>query len=1207
MVIAFMAITSSYGQDFKFRRLSVAEGLSQEQVNAIKQDSRGFIWFGTKDGLNRFDGYSFKVFEPHPDDPDQLLSGDITAITEAPNGDLWIGTDGGGLHYFDYQMERFDRILSEIGVQDARFTRVRDIYFDQEDQMWVSYSNGLYRFDPETKKHAAILVDEEGDVGNISVAEDLDGNLWVTAIYAGLYMKILEESEGGTYRMKDLEKGALFSMLDNAHDITGIHQFPGGPVLVGANNGLYRIDPVQGVAHRYTLETRYEYIEDIAHHEGTKYWLATRAGLVLYDINSETYEVYQNDVKDVSSISDNHTSIVEIDLEGNLWIGTNAGLNVIPRSDKKIQHYFSGDPRYFQGSQRTENSIRGLLTDSEGTFWACTYGAGVLRFDEALQMFVPAMQTIDKGAGAGYTINTGLALSITEDQQRRLWVGTDGGWLTVVDKRTDEVVIYEPETGLGIEGIEGLTSRKVVFDDRGSAWVSTYRAGVFLVDTTTMMATRKFKPDSGKDGLSSDDITALFKDQSGKIWIGHNTAGLDIFDWNTGSFQRLVSNTGDAFSISSNEITCIEQDRSGNIWVGTKFGLNKIDPDLKVTRYTKTEGLVNNFICGILEDDDGNLWVSTLKGLSAFHPDSLVFRNFLIDHDLHMDSFYPNAYAKDEQGKLYFGGNRGLISFYPEEITKNDFVPAIRLTDFKVFNQSVAAKQEVDGEIVLDAMIGEADQVRLPSAYNVFTIEFASLSFVRSDHNQYQFKLEGFEDNWNPVSTDRRATYTNLSPGTYVFKVRGSNNDGLWNEESASLEVVIIPPWWNTTLFKSLVVALMLIGMAMLIRSERRKIKNRQARLNTQLNEATREIKNQNEDLQQQNEQLKSSIDETNFIINETTASGNFSSRIDTENKAGEWKILADSINDLLNSIVKPLHDVDDLVQSLSSGDFSRRLEESSGGDVLKMTRNFNGALDSVRDLLLKITDVSQEVDRSTLEMLSAAEEIKINTLETTNSIQHISEGSRVQLQKVDESQKIVQEIKASSVQMSHHSDAIYEVLKSGVELSEHGVKVLGEVVEIIEKISTSSDHTESSMATLTQRSRQIETASRVISDIASQSNLLALNASIEAANAGEAGRGFMVVAGEIRKLAEGSRKSAKEIEIMISNVQKDIESMGREISTMSGHVQKGVRSSEATSGLFKQIATSSSDALDHARQILDHSKSQVLGIERVNLTERIL
>jgi signal transduction histidine kinase/ligand-binding sensor domain-containing protein len=800
----------SPGQHIRFERIPI----EQAAVTSILQDSKGFLWLGTADGLSKYDGYSFTVYKNDPDDPRTLSDNFVWSIREDRAGRLWIGTGGGGLNRFDPQTEQFTRYQHDPDdPYSLSHDMVQSVYEDRSGRLWIGTSGGgLNRFDPQTERFTRYQHDLDdphslSDDTVFSICEDHTGLLWV-GTYGGGLNKFDPQTEQFTRYRHDSDDPHSLS-----HDIVwSIHEDRAGLLWIGTNGGgLDRFDP------QTEQFTHYQHDPDAPHtlsgnlvqpiYEDRAGWLwigTNDGGLNRFDPQTEQFTRYQHDPNDPYSLSgDNVWSIYE-DRAGLLWIGTwGGGLNKFDPQTEQFAHY-QHDPD--DPHSLSDNTVFSIDEGRAGLLWIGTTD-GLNKLERAAGQFSRYQHDPDDPHSLSYD----NILSTCKSRSGLLWVGTWGGGLNKFDPQTEQFTRYQHDLN-DPHSLSDDIVLSVYEDHAGLLWIGTYGGGLNKFDPQTEQFTRYQYDSDDPNGLSHNIVLSVYEDRAGLLWIGTWGGGLDRFDPQTEQFTHYQHEPDNPHSLSHNAITSIYEDRSGLLWIATNGGgLNKFDRDEGTfTHYREKDGLPSGVVYGILEDERGNLWLSTNKGLSKFNPRNETFKNYDLSDGLQGDEFNQGAYYKSESGEMFFGGINGFNAFYPQDIKDNPHVPPVVITGFRLFNEPVP----IGGDSPLQKAIGETAALTLSHRDNVFSFEFAALSYAVPEKNRYAYKLEGFDKDWNYVDSKRRfATYTDLPAGDYVFRVKGSNEDGAWNEEGVALNITIIPPWWETLWFRGALVVLAL-GLA---------------------------------------------------------------------------------------------------------------------------------------------------------------------------------------------------------------------------------------------------------------------------------------------------------------------------------------------------------------------------------------------------------
>jgi len=807
----------------RFTGLSLEDGLSQNTVTAIVQDQAGFIWFATQDGLNRYDGYEFVHLKHDPQDPASLRSDSIFALHLDPEGNLWVGTEGGGLSRWDAQTDSFVHYGTEHGAPEGLGReRVRVISRDKNNVLWLGlHQSGLYRFDETTAQWQQFLTDPDN----------------------------------------------VKSLSDNR--VRAIHEDSTGRLWIGTLGGLNLLDRTTGSFTRFNNDPQIstsisdDAVRTIFEDSQRRLWIGTLGGgLNRFDRSTGTFEHFSHDGNDPSSLSENRVRTILEDSDGRLWVGTDRGINLL-HEDGSFTRY-GHDPS--DASSLSADRVMSLFQDRAGMLWVGTQGAGVDRWHPLEWSFGHY-----KGGVAG--LSNDVVHAFAEGHDGLLYVGTLGGGLNVVDrvKGTTQVLRKNPENPSSLSD-DRVTA--LLLDSTGALWVGTLAGGLNR-QIPGSDGFEHFRADEANQGsLPSDVIMTVFEDRQGEIWVGTYGGGLSHFDRNSGSFSSFRNETDNPSSISGNMVSTIAEDPSGNLWVGTlgdglnffdreamqfrRFrhdpfrdsslssdeilslhldpsgvlwigtqggGLNRLErleADAASTafrRYSEHDGLPNDVIYGILPGADDGLWLSTIQGLARFEPDQEVFETFDATDGLQDNEFNLGAYYRSESGELFFGGLNGFNAFFPDRIERNTSVPTLALTSFLKLNEPAQIEQPLN----------QLKQLDLSYSDYVVSFEFVALDYRAPDSNRYAYKLEGLDESWIELGNRNQITFTNLDPGAYTLKVRGSNSDGIWNNDGINLPIAVAaPPWQQWWAYALYALATMLI-IVKFVSVQRAKERTRQA------------------------------------------------------------------------------------------------------------------------------------------------------------------------------------------------------------------------------------------------------------------------------------------------------------------------------------------------------------------------------------------
>lgn len=844
LLLVFFSVNGfSQQSSIKFGYIGQKEGLSQSDVLAIQQTSNGLLWFGTEDGLNSYNGFEFDVYSHGVLDSTSISNSFIHVIIEENDSLLWIGTEN-GLNLFNIARQEFTNIFNNKSYS-KRKVNVWSLAKDSLGNLWVGTDKDLYKVEKNTFQPKKI---------NLSLSTQ-NNRLNIRKILITKEHQLLIGTEGNGLLLHDIETEQT-------------RQYYRG-------NSLLKSDVIW----------------DLNEDSGGKISVATNKGLNFFNVEKKKITIIKI-LDDV--VGDNVIKTIFEDKSGIIWIGTESNGLFKLKSLSNIDHYVADANR---NTSLSSNNINIIYEDSYGIIWIGSQ-AGLNKFDKGKQYFKHHQHLINQPK----TINSNIVWSIFQNNNGNVWVGTDKG-VNIFNNKTGNVKILTPDFSFtnkqknnniysifkGKDGVMYLGTDGGIFyvendtmvhingggknrsrtyailqDDANRFWCAT-KSGLVLISADK----KTFYTYKTKEGLTNGAIRTLFKDREGNIWAGTDGEGLCkiIENNNKISFKIFRNNQEKLSTISNNTILSIHQDKNNFFWIGTfGGGLNKFNPKTeKFNFYTEKDGLSNNVVYGVLEGGDEHLWLSTNKGVSSFNMKTETFKKFDESDGLQSNEFNIGAYYKDESGKMYFGGVNGFNSFYPEDISINKIKAKPIITKFYLFNKPV----KIGEDQPLKKHISELDELVLEYEQNVISFEFAALHYSYPLRNEHQYMLENFDEDWVSVGNNRRANYTNLDPGEYIFKVKVANSDGVWNEEAAQIKVVVNPPFWRTIWFLILVYILLPIVMVYgVIRYRINQVKDQKELLEVQVKERTREVIKQKELLEVEKEKTEKLL--LNILPSET-------------------------------------------------------------------------------------------------------------------------------------------------------------------------------------------------------------------------------------------------------------------------------------------------------------------------------------------------
>ena len=798
------AAVAQDNRQFSFDHLTIENGLSQSTVFAITKDADGYMWFGTRDGLSRYDSRSIKVYRNRENDAHSLSGNSIHCFLIDQEKNLWIGTNE-GISIYNPLQDNFTRSLPD-SIVDQKLADNHVLALVQEDDgtIWVGTLGGLSKVIGTNPIRYQYYKHDNADPFSLlnnevrSVFIDQEKNLWI-ATSAGI-SKMVHNNNRVTFINFPLP----VDFLQSKSWINCLAEDDDGNILIGTEqNGLNKLNKQTGLITPLVPTRSYERpVQSVRVIErvGNKFWIGTIDGLFIYDSRTGEAVSMHNNPDDHSTLSDNSIRSIFVDSSGSYWLGTfYGGVNIYSPLARQFD-----DVRLTNKKNQTAYKIAGaIVTDSNQNLWVSTDGNGLYCLNKKGEIIKQVKHI--PGDETSLSHNKIKCLLLDDDG---LWIGTIMG-LNFYNFKTDKIIHYNPNpydpSSLPDDRIYDLEK-----DADGNIWIGTYRGGLCRYDKKTKSFQRFTHNPHDPASISSNGITFIYGDSEQNLWVG-TISGLNKKKKDSKSFEQY----GNYFlniDGAGNYILCIYEDAKNNLWLGTRdAGLQLLEKGSKeFISYTVKDGLPGNNVSGIQEDSNGNLWISTDNGLSKFNPSALTFKNYNQNDGLVCKEFNFNSFHKDLSGHMYFGGYNGIVKFHPDSIRENTQPPTLQFTRLRLFNQEVSIESGI--ESLLNQSLGKTKSLDFNYKQNIFSIEFAALSFINSSKNRYAYKLEGFEDQWNYVN-DPIATYMNLEPGSYSLLVKASNNDGVWVNEPLSLQIKVLPPpwktWWAYSIYSLIILGLL--------------------------------------------------------------------------------------------------------------------------------------------------------------------------------------------------------------------------------------------------------------------------------------------------------------------------------------------------------------------------------------------------------------
>lgn len=857
LIFLFLVSFSSYSYCQKpdilhFRHVDNSDGLSQNSIQTMLKDSYGFVWLGTQDGLNRYDGSRFVIYKSGQKKT-SLISSNIVSLCESSNGDLYIGTAASGLSIYNRATQLFENYVNNrTQPSSISSNEVNRIFRDRSGALWVGTSGGLNLFNRSSGKFKRYLnnpLDPASISGPFisSIFEDSNGNLWVGTLNG---LNLLDKSTGKFKRFIHNPEDTGSISNNSVYDIL---EDRNGNLWIGTGDGLNFYNRASGKFSSFKSsgpkdKNVLQCVTDIESGAGNTLWMIVNHSLLLFDRGSGRFLKYEGFTFEGKPVSSSLMLSIYRDKIGQLWLGTKT--NGVYIYDEKL-NYFKSYKTAIQNGIEENNSVRGIAEDKLHNLWVSTDG-GLDYFNRKTNRFI--YYRFDENDPASISSNQTSAV-IGSKFSNELWIGTRDKGLNRYDPATG--IFHRYEAGAGARTINSNFIYALYEDRKGKIWIGTKNGGVNVFDKATQAFT-KYLPGPAPGSIKDSIIHAFCEDRAGNMWIGTCTNGINIYNPVTRKFTSLDTANS---KLTNNHIFSIYEDRKGIIWIGTmEGGLNRYNPVTKQFKaYTEKNGLVNNVVTYITSDKSGFIWLGTNQGIVRFDPLREQFKNYNTANGLQDLEFNVGAGLKSANGELLFGGVNGFNIIDPNNIAANNNVPPVVFTGFELFNKPVYA--QTSGSPLKQNLL-LTKEIELSHKQSVFTFEFAALDFTSPEKNVYAYMLEGFDPDWNYVGNQRKATYTNLAPGTYTFKVRAANGDGVWNQLGASINVIVKPPFWLTWWFKLLSVILFSGAIYAFYRIRVYRIEEQKRELELLVNERTSEVLQKSDELQTLNEELQAQSEE---------------------------------------------------------------------------------------------------------------------------------------------------------------------------------------------------------------------------------------------------------------------------------------------------------------------------------------------------------
>jgi diguanylate cyclase (GGDEF)-like protein len=781
-----LAPASNASKNIRFEHLTTVEGLSHASITDLLQDKQGFMWFATQEGLNRFDGYSVTTFEHDYRNPQSLADDWVWSLALDANNNIWVGTNNGGLNYFDQKTGSFANWKHQPDDPKSLSSNdVRALLVDSQGRLWLgTHDGGLSRKLPSNG--GFIHYRATGLPGSLpsnavtEIYEDVDGILWV-GTEAGLARLDPQTDQFQTFVFDPADQHSL----SDSH-IRVVQEFDGELWVGTQKGGVNRFDQDTGRSVRYiknsadprTLQSNL--VRDIMVDHNATLWLGTEKGLSEWRPETDNFVSYQHISDDGGSLIGSRVNALYQDASNVMWVGTYEGLSRWNYLSSAFSYYTQAD------GQLGSDLVFGMTQSPNDTLWIGTYGAGISRLE-------PTGNGLFKSTAYDVSLPDQRVMALWAEDDDNLWIGTRAAGLChlVVATKLVSCLTHDPDDPDSLSA-NGITS---LLGETKTLWIGTYGGGLNKLDRRSNVIRHYRFNDTDNQSLGSDRVLAIFRDSYGVLWIGTESGGLNRYNETTDNFTRYTHSDSVGDSLSNNTPWEIFESRDGSLWIGTLNGGLNVWPAasraagiVRFEHYDRIAGLQSNTIYGILEDEQGYIWMSSNRGLARLNPMTKEIRHYDRRNGTRGDEFNFGARLKDPSGQLFFGGSTGLLGFDAADIHANQNSPAVVVNGVSSLNKKVFAHsgQSAPSYIVLD--------------YNerLINFEFAALDYASPDKNLYEYRLVGFDDRWMKAEGFRRATYTSLPAGQYTFRVRASNNDQVWNMQGAAIDLLVVPPPWLT-------------------------------------------------------------------------------------------------------------------------------------------------------------------------------------------------------------------------------------------------------------------------------------------------------------------------------------------------------------------------------------------------------------------------
>ena len=1006
----------TFGQSLSFDHYAVEDGISQSEIRSIFQDSEGYIWLGTQNGLNKFDGYTFEKFFYDPADSSTISNSWIFDIAEDANGFLWIATKG-GLNKYDKRTDRFTRVSLSAGsvIHENDFvygitTDKNNIYINQPPFLTVMslHTGHMETFSNDYEPEGALY-----DIG-FPVIKDSRGLLWIGSTN-GLANFDLQEKMFTNFTSNMSDPNSI-----SHNHITALYEDTEGNILIGTEYGLNIYNPDTRVMKRYNQATNqpsglsHDYIHSILQDYTRTVWVGTDRGLNrmtnLGSAGRVTFTHFMSGADNRKYISHDIVYALMEDNSNNLWIGTISGVDKTDLKKKCIRTYNKSDNP--NSVDLLDNVIASVYQDNDRNLWIGTWGKGL----NILNRKTREVTYYSSEMSGRLHIPQNHVHVIFEDSRSRIWLGTRNG-VSIMD--TNRQLFIPVQDYFELPDFNYFNNNRVycMIEDRGGVfWFGTGN-GICILDPGEKRTMIIRNDSSSTLAVSSNLVYSLLEDRDKHIWIATSN-GLDRYIPTGNRILHYVNIPGSINTLCDNYTVSLCEDELGAIWIGTSSGVSRFDKEDSVfTHFTIRDGLPSNMIYDIIKDARGQLWFSTGGGLAMKDPADGASGTFLVEDELRGREFNIKAVFRADDGEMFFGGIDGLVSFYPDSLTDNAYIPPVRITALEKENDGVRQRMNV-----------YVDEVVLSYRDYSFTIEFSALDFTNPAKNRYAYRMQGISDRWVEIGTRRFVHFTNLPPGEYIFQLKGTNNDGVWNHEGASLRITILPPWWRSNLaYVIYIISIILLIVAVIKLRERNLVREKKV-LEEKISERTREIAQQKEMVEESESKLKSTISSIDDLVYVLDRDGMFQEFYNPGKHKSLYRAPSYYIGKSYDEVGLPAQAVEKLRMALKGMKHEKHVQEfdyaiEQGGKVswfnakFARRRNAKGELSGITVVARDITGRKQseeqlKIQKDELKELNATKDTFFSILahdlkNPFSSLHSMSELAIQEYQHLEEAEKL--------------------------------------------------------------------------------------------------------------------------------------------------------------------------------------------------------